>query len=509
VADKSWPLDPLDAFVLARLEQEKIAPSPEAEPLRWLRRASLDLTGLPPSPEGVRRFQDTFAKDPEAARAAAVDELLASPAYGEHLAVAWLDAARYADSYGYQSDQLNSQWPYRDWVVRAFNDNLPYDQFATWQLAGDLLPGATRDQRLATAFNRLHRLTNEGGSIREEWLAENAADRVHTFGTTFLALTLECSRCHDHKYDPIPMRDYYALTAFFNSIDENGLYDHVAKVPSPTMLLPTPGQEQRLDQARQALAAAEKQHREAMEQAAGRFEEWSASTPPPHEIPDLEARFDFDAVEGGKIPNLAPGGQGGGKLDGVSLQPHGDGKALVFDGDNGASFPNSFKIDRWTPFTLALRLRDAQRAATPVVVAQRTHGTDVGYNGFDLMLDRGHLEARLYRVWPGNGIGIRTLDPIPADEWRHVAVTYDGSSSAAGLAIFIDGKRAATGVLRDKMVKSAVVRTYGAGQLTLGQRFRDRGFAGGWIDDLTLHTRALTPPPPAAGRRGPPPPPLR
>ena len=155
------------------------------------------------------------------------------------MAVAWLDAARYADSYGYQSDQLNTQWPYRDWVVRAFNDNLPYDQFLTWQLAGDLLPNPTRDQILATAFNRLHRLTNEGGSIAEEWLVENAADRVHTFGTAMLGLTVECCRCHDHKYDPITMRDYYSLSAFFNSIDENGMYDHAAKVPSPSLLLPT------------------------------------------------------------------------------------------------------------------------------------------------------------------------------------------------------------------------------------------------------------------------------
>ncbi|HEX5790449.1 MAG TPA: DUF1549 domain-containing protein, partial [Luteolibacter sp.] len=203
VRDGAWPKSALDAFVLARLEKEGLAPSPDAEPLRWLRRASLDLTGLPPSPELIARFSKASALDPIKAREAAVDELLDSPAYGEQMAVGWLDAARYADSYGYQSDQLNTQWPWRDWVVRAFNSNLPFDQFATWQVAGDLLPEATRDQKLATAFSRLHRLTNEGGSIPAEWLAENAADRVHTFGTTFLALTFECARCHDHKYDPI------------------------------------------------------------------------------------------------------------------------------------------------------------------------------------------------------------------------------------------------------------------------------------------------------------------
>ncbi len=489
-----WVLDPIDAFVLARLKREDIEPSAEADPLRWLRRASFDLTGLPPSPAAIEAFRKRLAGDPDAARTEAVDALLASPAYGEHQAVAWLDAARYADSYGYQSDQLNGQWPYRDWVVRAFNDNLPYDEFVTWQLAGDLLPDATRDQRLATAFNRLHRLTNEGGSIREEWLAENAADRVHTFGTTFLALTLECSRCHDHKYDPIPARDYYALTAFFNSIDENGLYDHPAKVPSPTLLLPTPAQETQLEAARRAVAAAENEHRATLAAAGERFATWLASAGTGPAIPDLEARYSFDTIKGGAIPNEAPGGKGSGKLGGLATEAHGDGRALLLDGDRGASFPENLHIERWTPFTVGLRLRDSERADAPVVVLQRTFGTDVGYNGFDLMLDRGHLEARLYRVWPGNGIGIRTTEPIPADTWQHVTVTYDGSSSADGLSIFIDGEPVATGVQRDRLVKSALIRTYGAGHLTLGQRFRDRGFAGGRIDDLTIHTRALTAP---------------
>ena len=150
----------------------------------------------------------------------------------------WLDLARYADTYGYQADVERDMSPWRDWVIRAFNQNLPYDQFLTWQLAGDLLPDATDEQRLATAFNRLHRQTNEGGSIEEEFRIEYVADRVHTFGTAFLGLTLECARCHDHKFDPITQRDYYALGAFFNNIDESGLYSHFTNAtPTPTLLL--------------------------------------------------------------------------------------------------------------------------------------------------------------------------------------------------------------------------------------------------------------------------------
>jgi hypothetical protein len=493
VQDDAWPSDPLDRFVLVRLERENIKPSPPADPLRWLRRACLDLTGLPPSPELIARFRKNHAQSPDEARSAVVDELLSSPSFGEHFAVGWLDAARYADSYGYQSDQLNGQWPYRDWVVRAFNDNMPYDRFVTWQLAGDLLPDATRDQKLATAFNRLHRLTNEGGSISEEWLAENAADRVHTFGTTFLALTLECSRCHDHKYDPLPTRDYYQFTAFFNSIAENGLYDNPVKMPSPTLPLPTQEQEKRLVAARHAVTEAETAHRKVMEAAGERFGAWSASRRIPDHSQDLEASYDFDGISGDGIPNLAPNGVGKGKTGGLSTEPRGEGRALVFDGDHGASFPDNLKIDRWTPFSVGLSLRDEKRAESPVVILQKSFGTDVGYNGFDLMLDSGYLEARLYRVWPGNGIGIRSKEAIPANEWRHVTVTYDGSSSAAGMRVFINGNPAETEVLRDHMFKSALVNTFGNGNLTLGERFRDRGFAGGMIDDLMIYRRALTP----------------
>src|SRR4029079_12372800 len=180
--------------------------------------------------------------------------------------------------------------PYRDWVVRALNANLPYDQFLTWQLAGDLLPNATRDQILATAFNRLHRLTNEGGSIAEEWLVENASDRVHTFGNTILALTVECARCHDHKYDPISMRDYYSLSAFFNSIDENGMYDSAAKVPSPSLLLPTDEQEKQLKAAREEITKAETALAKVVESSAPRFEQWLASAPKSVDA-DLSAYF--------------------------------------------------------------------------------------------------------------------------------------------------------------------------------------------------------------------------
>jgi hypothetical protein len=491
VSDETWPRATLDRFVLARLDREKLRPTAAADSLRLLRRMTLDLTGLPPTADECRAFEEAVAKiGIDTAAAEAADRLLAGPAYGEHMAVAWLDAARYADSYGYQSDQLNTQWPYRDWVVRAFNDNLPYDQFLTWQLAGDLLENASRDQILATAFNRLHRMTNEGGSIAEEWLVENAADRVATFGTVVLGLTLECSRCHDHKYDPITMRDHYSLMAFFNSIDENGMYDHAAKVPSPSQLLPTPEQEAQLAAARDKVAAAEAALANGIMEGRERFEAWLAK-PQAAGNAGPTAYFTFDG-ELGKLPNEAPGGKGEGSASGLRSVGGARGKAVRFDGDQAASFPDVLKVDRWDPFSIDFRLRDTARNPLPVVVLQRTFGTDVGFNGFDLMLQNGVLETRFYRVWPGNAIGVRALTPIARDEWQHVTVTYDGSSKAARLKLYLAGQELPAEILRDRMSKPASMQIFGSGALTLGQRFRDRGFKDGEIDELRVYDREIT-----------------
>jgi hypothetical protein len=490
VRDASWPRSPIDRFVLARLESQNLHPSTSAEPLRLLRRVTLDLTGLPPTADECREFEKVAAADFDKSYERSVDRLLASSAFGEHMAVAWLDAARYGDSYGYQSDQLNTQWPYRDWVVRALNANLPYDQFLTWQLAGDLLDRPTRDQILATAFNRLHRLTNEGGSIAEEWMAENASDRVHTFGTAVLALTIECARCHDHKYDPITMRDYYSLSAFFNSIDENGLYDNAAKVPSPSLLLPNEQQEKQLADARVEVVKAEAALKSTIDQGGERFDNWLKKSPKPVDA-DLSAYFTFDG-DITRMKNEAPGKSGDGTAAGLTSVDGVRGKAIRFDGDRGAEFPGTLQVDRWNDFTLDVWIRDRARNPRPVVVLQRTFGTDVGYNGFDLMLQDGILTARFYRIWPGNGIGVESQTPIAQNEWQHVAITYDGSSTAVGLRMYLDGKPLQAKTLRNSMQKKATLTANGAGNLTLGQRFRDRGFKDGDLDELRAYDRALT-----------------
>jgi len=220
VDDKTWPKNQIDYFILNKLEKQGITPNPEADKERLLKRVCLDLTGLPPS----LQLMDSFMADNSPnAYEKVVDQLLQSPTYGEKMTLHWLDVARYADSHGYQDDNYRSQWPWRDWVIHAFNENLPYDKFITWQLAGDLLPNATKEQLLATGFNRNHKITEEGGVIDEEYRVAYVTDRTNTFGKALLGVTIECAHCHDHKYDPFSQKEYYQLFAFFNTVQEKGI----------------------------------------------------------------------------------------------------------------------------------------------------------------------------------------------------------------------------------------------------------------------------------------------
>ena len=468
----------IDTFIRARLAKANLKPSPEASRAEWLRRVSLDLTGLPPSIADADAF---FADRALTAYEKVVDRLLASPGFGEQMALPWLDVARYGDSYGYQSDQLSTVWPWRDWVVGAFNKNLPYDQFITQQLAGDLLPNATRETRLATTFNRLHRMTNEGGSVPEEWRLEYVADRVRTFGTAFLGLTLECARCHDHKYDPIKQSDFYSLSAFFNSIDEHGLYDSGSITPTPSVLLPTPEQEKALEQAKQGVAEAEKALAETKKAREGVFLTWE-KTRKLIEVagngvaPDQVAHFGFETLDG--VPHV----------DSVPLVEGKVGKAAQLDGENNINLGEKARFTRHTPFTIDFWMKDARLLKDPVVVYTSSAGTDAGPYGYDLMIENGILQARMMRHWPGNALATRATSPVPANEWVRVSVTYDGSSTAAGMKLYVNGELARTTILRDHLWKGT-----GTHALAFGQRFRDRGFKGGLIDELFVYSRALTP----------------
>lgn len=246
VKQSDWVRTPIDRFILARLEQDKLAPSSQADPATLIRRLSLDLTGLPPSPEDVAEFQQSAIHNPQSAIETLVTRLLASPHFGERLALDWLDASRYADTHGYHIDSHRDMWPWRDWVINSFNRNMPFDQFTIEQLAGDLLPNATREQQVASGFNRNHMINFEGGAIPAEYLNNYIVDRVNTTGTVWLGISVGCAQCHDHKYDPFSQRDFYQLYAFFNAVPENGLDGRKGNA-APLIKLPSLEQQRQLD----------------------------------------------------------------------------------------------------------------------------------------------------------------------------------------------------------------------------------------------------------------------
>ncbi len=492
VRNTRWPVNDIDRFVLARLERDGLAPAPEADRERLLRRITFDLTGLPPTPAEL----DAFLCDRSShAYEGVVERLLNSPRFGERTATQWLDVARYADTYGYQMDAPRPVWPYRDWVIRAFNQNLPFDQFVTWQLAGDLLPNATKDQRLATAFNRLHLQNEEGGVVEEEFRVSYVVDRVDTFSTAFLGLTLECSRCHDHKFDPLTMRDFYSLFAFFQNIDEAGqnpFTGFVDYTPVPTLLLSDAATDARLAKLSQRIAVKERQAGALREAARGSFLEWLKSKPDDPEVPGLAAAYSFEVIETNKIANSIDASKPGNAYEGPLLVDGRHGKAAELNGENGFTFPGIGHFTRVDSFSIGLWLKTAARSARQVVLHHTKAPADAGSRGYELLLEDGHVAVGLHHMWPGNSLKVRSIAALPAQEWVHVAFTYDGSSRAEGVRIFIDGAPAQTEVIRDKLSKDL---TYQGGEpeLTIGYRFRDAGFKGGQVDEFRVFNRCLTP----------------
>jgi hypothetical protein len=499
VKNKKWVQNDIDRFVLARLEKEGLKPSAEASKTRWLRRVTYDLTGLPPKPEEL----DGFLSDKSAlAYEKVVDRLLASKSFGERMAVPWLDGARYADSYGYQSDQLCPTWPYRDWVIQAFNRNMPYDRFLKEQLAGDLLPGAGRQEKLATAFNRLHRQTNEGGSIEEEWRMEYVADRVHTFGTTMLALTFECTRCHDHKYDPLTQKDYYSLSAFFNSIDEYGTYNDAAHVPAPSVLLPDEKQEQAMVKTERELKEKRKRLAEERQAAESGFREWlegnaklqtqnsNETSTSNLQIRGLVAVFAFDTPTNNHFASTANPTNFSTGLKGNVLVPGRSGQAIRFNGDDEISFTNIVgSLQPWEEYSVVFWLR-LPRLLTNAVIFHREEGTDTGFHGTELSLDEGHLRFVIKRFWPGNAIAVRTVETLPRDEWVQFGVSYDGSGRAEGMNLYANGQHLRSDLERNHLTKSP---QNGGSGITFGALFRSTGLKDALLDELRVYNRSLAP----------------
>lgn len=466
-AGVDWARDALDLLLLAQLDEAGLAPAPEADRATLLRRVSYDLTGLPPTVEALRTF---LADERPDAYERVVDTLLASPAHAEHMAADWLDLARYADTFGYQSDVDMHVWPWRDWVIRAFEQNLPYDTFVRWQLAGDMIESAPFDARLATTFNRLHRQTNEGGSTEEEYRVQYVCDRVETMSAAFLGVTMNCAKCHDHKFDPITQRDYYGFFALFDGIDESGLYSHFTDaVPTPALDMPTVEQIVRLD----ALDARVRQAESALKTTRA-----NSATLPAY---NTAHRYDFEELTDA-LPKRHDDPE---HVGGVQ----GQGRGYRMSGENALTFPEVGVFERSDPFSIGLWLRAPKSYERAVVLHRSKSWTDSGSRGYQLLIEDGHVSVALIHFWPGDAIAIRATEPLVVGEWQHVLFTYDGSSRAAGLKLYVNGEPAGTAVVRDHLTRT--IQGGSIEHLTIGSRFRDNGFAAGEVDDLIVYDREL------------------
>ena len=443
VSDPSWVRSRIDPFVLGRLDAEGLAPSPEAGAAVWLRRMTLDLHGLPPSwPETVAFGRDAAHRGQRAFEEA-VDRALASPRYGERMAMDWMDVARYADTHGYNNDSERSMWRWRDWVIDAFNSNLPYDRFITAQLAGDLLPDPTLDQRIATGFNRNHGINSEGGIIDEEYRVEYVADRVRTVGIAWLGITLECARCHDHRYDPISQRDYYRLFAFFNNQPEYGEAGRVANA-APFIAAPTPSQALRLRALQETVHRLEIEERHALAAWRPGTGDLEALRAPRHpSLPDLSVGCDDGAVPGVSGPACTPTELGGAELG--ELRSGGD-------------------------FTLSLWLRaDRPQSDAPLFSAidyDPDQASAVHGAGVQLRLVGDEIELRLSHRFPSYSITVQSQGAgIGPNQWHHAAARYASlpdqttpRARASSVRLFVDGREVATQVLNDDLQSAASFR---------------------------------------------------
>ncbi|MFN9268866.1 MAG: DUF1553 domain-containing protein [Planctomycetaceae bacterium] len=492
VKDAGWVRNDLDRFVLSNLEAHGLAPAPEADRRTLARRVALDLTGLPPAVELVEQFvADT---DPNAYERL-VDRLLESQRWGEHRARYWLDASRYADSHGIHFDNFREIWAYREWVIGAFNRNLPYDQFVTEQLAGDLLPQRTLDQQIASGFNRCNITTSEGGTIAEEYLVLYTRDRTETTAQVFLGLTAGCAVCHDHKFDPLSQREFYELAAFFNNTTQPAM-DGNAKDTPPIVSVPLLEDRERFDQLAGAIARARQQVTERKQAARPEFDAW------------LKAATPADLAR---------------QIPGEGLQLHaplteGEGNAVAFRWQNEerkASAPNPLEWEAGVvaakgyrsqadnvvelgdiadrekdqPFSISAWIKIPSGNAFGAIVARMDNSRD--FRGWDFWLENGRIGTHLVSKWPEDAFKVTANTALEAGKWQHVTLTYDGSGKAAGVQIYYNGKLQPKANPQADVLKGS---TRSEVPLKLAQRHTSEKLPGVGVQDLRFYSRVLPAP---------------
>ncbi len=491
VKNMAWVRNPIDRFILARLEQEGLTPAPEADRRTLARRLSLDLTGLPPEPAAVEAFVNDKSPDYYERY---VDELMRSPAWGEHRGRYWLDLARYADTHGIHMDNYRETWAYRDWVIGAFNRNMHFDQFTIEQLAGDLLPNRTMDQQIASGFNRCNITTSEGGAINEEYLVLYDRDRTETVSQVWMGTTAGCAVCHDHKFDPFTMRDFYSLGAFFNNTTQPAMDGNIKDTP-PVIAVPRAEDRSRYHTLLTELASARKES----------------------DARKVAARAEFDGwVKTVKVESLAKSAPTEGLTFYAGLS---EGKGKTLESTlNGKSRPIALAKDaEWENgkiSTKAYKVRPGEEIALPdvgdidgsrgisygawVKMAGDSGGgaaffarMDEGnaYRGWDLWVQNNQVGAHIISKWQENAVKAVSRQRIRPGEWYHIFITYDGSGKAAGLKVYINGISQSTNVEADNLT--------GSTKTTVPFKFAQRNGSARLdnvaLQDVRIYNRPLTP----------------
>lgn len=492
VKNPGWVRNPIDAFILAELENRGLQPAPEADRRTLARRLSLDLTGLPPKLEEVETFVKDTAPD---AFEHYVEHLLKSPQWGEHRGRYWLDAARFADTHGIHFDNFREVWSYRDWVIGAFNRNLPFDQFTIEQLAGDLLPNRTLDQIVASGFNRCNITTNEGGAISEEYLVLYTRDRTETVSQVWLGMTAGCAVCHDHKFDPLSQREFYQMAAFFNNTTQNAMDGNIKDTP-PILTVPRMEDRPRWDVLEKELTAAQQQAEARKQAARADFSKWLTEA----KVEQVQASVPTDGLhfhaalsEGtGDQVQLAVNGQSrtvalaaGAAWDEGYIAA----KALNRRPSDVLEVTDAGDFDRNQGFSYGAWVRLLKNGLSGAVMSRMDDQN--AFRGWDLWVEKGRVGAHIAHKYPEETIKVISLNPLETGKWQHVFVTYDGSGNAAGVKVYVNGVLQQTRVFNGANLKNSIRTNV---PMKVGQRNKTSRLEEVLIQDLRIYARALAGP---------------
>lgn len=480
--------NPIDAFVAAKLVTKGLSPAPEADRRTLARRVALDLTGLPPAPEKVAAFLKDRSDD---AYEKYVHQLLASAAYGEHRARYWLDAARYADTHGLHFDNYREMWPYRDWVIRSFNRNQPFNEFTVEQIAGDLLPNATEDQKVATGFQRCNMTTNEGGTIEDENLANYANDRVTTMGWVFLGTTINCCACHDHKFDPFTQKDFYSMAAFFRNTKQTG-FDRNIRESDLYMIVPQSAQDRERWHALPAeIQAAQKARAVQSTESEKAFESWVKTARIQELTKDLKLPGETIRIplnEGRSDKIQARVRRDTQRLSGTlpgswTSEPGPYGAAPIFEKDQNLSLGDLGDFDANEPFSAGAWVKVPKDFKGEGAVIAKMGGEEEKYRGWDLIVRDEEIAVQLIHRWSNVAMEVRSNGKsLKRGEWQHVFFTYDGSGRTPGLRLFVNG--AEVDASRDNNRLEGSIRT--PLPLRIGRRERNDGLNQVAVQDVRI-----------------------